>query len=145
MRDRHIRNGRRRGSVILEAALNLMVLLTLVLGCFDFGFVLFQYQTLTDRARYAARYGVIHPTDVAGMQNLVLFYQTSLPTGASTTDPGLFGLTRSMVTVSHSSAGLPEERITIDLSGYRFMFVAPFIAGSFQGKPIRASLSVEGV
>jgi Flp pilus assembly protein TadG len=130
--------------VILEAALNLMVLLTLVLGCFDFGFVLFQYQTLMDRARSAARYGVIHPNDAAGMQNLVLYAQTSLPTGKSTTDPGLFGLTRAMVTVSRAAVGQPEERITIDLSGYRFTFVAPFIAGSFQGKPIRASLSVEG-
>ena len=139
-----LRMSRRRGSVVLESSLIIILLLMIVLGCFDCGFVLFQYQTLVHRARSAARYGVIHPSDSTGMQNIVLYSQPSLPADKSTGAAGIFGLVPSMVTVARVSDGEPEDRITITLSGYRFLFVTPFIAGPFTGIPIRMSLPVEG-
>jgi hypothetical protein len=144
MRVREVRNNRQRGSVIVEATLILMMFLMIVFGTFDFGFVLFQHQTLMHRTRSAARYGVIHPTDVTAMQNLVVYGQPSLPAGKLTGDPGIFGLVPSMVAVSRAGTGDPEDRINITLSGYRFTFVSPIIAGQFTGKPIRVSLPVEG-
>jgi TadE-like protein len=145
MRVRAARKNGRLGSVIVEATLVIIMLLMIVFGCFDFGFVLFQYQTLVHRARSAARYGVIHPTDVTGMQNIVLYSQPALPAGKASGDPGLFGLVPSMVAVSRANTGDPEDRINITLSGYRFHFVAPFIAGAFNGKPILVSLPTEGL
>jgi TadE-like protein len=144
MHTREMRNSGRRGSVIVEASLVLMLFLTIVFTCFDFGFVLFQYQTLVHCARSAARYGVIHPTDTTGMQNIVLYSQPTLPEGKASGDPGIFGLVPSMVAVSRADTGQPEDRICITLSGYRFMFVAPLIAHSFIGNPIQVSLPVEG-
>lgn len=141
---RNMRNSGRRGSVVVESSLILILFLTVVLGCFDFSYVLFQYQTLVHRASSAARYGVIHPTDLTGMQNIVLYSQPAIPAGRVSGDPGIFGLVPSMVAVSRADAGHPEDRIKIALSGYRFVFVAPFIAHSFIGNPISVSLPVEG-
>jgi hypothetical protein len=141
---REVRDSRRRGSVIVESTLILMMFLMIVFGISDFGFVLFQHQTLIHRTRTAARYGVIHPTDLTGIQNIVLYGQPSLPAGKSTGDPGIFGIMPSMVDVSRADAGETEDRIKITLSGYRYTFVAPLIAGRFTGKPIRVSLPVEG-
>jgi TadE-like protein len=144
MRVREVRNSRRRGSVIVETSLIMMLFLMIVFGIADFGFVLFQHQTLMHRTRSAARYGVIHPTDLTAIQNIVLYGQPSLPAGKSTGDPGMFGIVPSMVDVSRAGTGDPEDRIRITLSGYRYTFVAPLIAGRFTGKPIRVSLPVEG-
>jgi hypothetical protein len=78
------------------------------------------------------------------MQNIVVYGQSSLPAGKSTGDPGIFGLVPSMVAVSRAGTGDPEDRINITLSGYRFSFVSPLIAGQYTGKAIRVSLPVEG-
>ena len=132
-----------RGSAIVEASLILMLLVTILLGCFDFGFVLFQHQTLIGQASSAARYGAIYPSDLTAIQNMVLYGSPSVPAGNSAGAPGIFGLTPSNVSVSRASSGTPEDRIAISVSGYNFTFIAPFIAGRFTGKPIQVSLSVE--
>jgi hypothetical protein len=144
MHVREMRNSRRRGSTIVEASLVFLMLMMVVLGCFDFGFVLFQYQTLVHRSSWAARYAAIHPTDLTGAQNIVLYGQTTIPTGKSSGDAGIFGLLPSMVAVSRADTGHPADRINITLSRYRFIFVAPFIAGSFVANPINVSIPVEG-
>ena len=144
MHVREMRNSRRRGATVVEAALVFLMLMMVVLGCFDFGFVLFQYQTLVHRSSSAARYAAINPTDLTGAQNIVLYGQTTIPTGKSSGAAGIFGLVPSMVAISRANTGQPEDRITVTLSGYRFIFVAPFIAGSFVANPINVSIPVEG-
>jgi Flp pilus assembly protein TadG len=138
-----VRRKKQRGNTVIEATLILMLFLTILFGCFDFGLALFQYQTLVHQARVGARFGVIHPTNLTGIRNMVIYSSTSLPDGKTAGDPGVFGLTPAMVAVSRVDEGTPEDRIVISLSNYRVIFVGPYLAGSFLGKPIHASLPVE--
>ena len=128
----------RRGSALIESSLVLMVLLTLVFGIFDFGYVMFEHHTLLHNARTAARYGAIHPSDLEAVRNLVLYGQT-----AGSSNPGFFGLDSSMVSVTRDDSWTAEDRIVIEISGYHYTLVTPFLAGTFEGRPIQVSLPVE--
>jgi hypothetical protein len=77
-RVRSTARGRQRGSVIVELSLIFMAVVCLVLGALDFGQFLFIHQMLTERARSALRYGVTtSPVDTTGVQNIVLYGQTT--------------------------------------------------------------------
>ncbi len=88
-----MRNRRKRtaGPAIVETSLSLLLYTTIIFSLVDFGYIMYLHQAITDRARAAARYGALNPGDTTGMQNMVLYYQT---TGSG---PGLFGLTSSNV------------------------------------------------
>ena len=51
----------------MEYALIVPILLMLVLGTIDIANIVFSYDTISNAAREGARYGVIHPTDQAGI------------------------------------------------------------------------------
>ncbi len=55
------------GQDLVEFALILPLLLLLLLGIAEFSLIIFDYDTLGNAAREGARYGVVHPTDTAGM------------------------------------------------------------------------------
>jgi Flp pilus assembly protein TadG len=55
---------------MVETALLLLVFLTTLVGILDFGQGLYFHQSLVERARAAARYGAIHPTDATGIQKV---------------------------------------------------------------------------
>jgi len=52
-----------RGSQMVETSLILLTFLLMLIGTIDFGQVLYFHQSLVERARAAARYGAINPTD----------------------------------------------------------------------------------
>jgi hypothetical protein len=117
----------RKGSAMLEGALTLVVFLALFIGVFDMGTMFFVHQTITDRARNAARWGVVNPYDATSIQNLVLYGATTPAQGQT----AAFGLTASDITVSRPAAsiGLPEDRIVIAIV-YPVALVSVFIGRS---------------
>jgi Flp pilus assembly protein TadG len=131
---------RSRGSALVEATLVTMVVLSLLLSIFEFGYILFAHHTLLHQARVAARYGAVNPSDLTAVQNMVLYSQTSVPSGQP---QGRFGLTRSMVNVVRSDAGTVQDRIIVTISNYTYTLILPFLAGSFTGRPIAVAIPVE--
>ena len=124
-----------RGSVIVETALVFLVFACLLLGAFDFGQFLFIHQALVERARYAARWGAINdPTDATSITNMVLY---NSPAGSGT---GYFNLTSANVTVTHPGAGTNDYILTVKLSGYQYIRVSPYIAGTYTGPQIIVSV-----
>jgi len=117
-----------------------ILLIAIVLGILDFGQLMFVQQTLTERARAAARYASIHPADSTAVCNLVLYGNTIAPEGATS---GFWGLTSSMVNVARVNQGTNEESMVVTVSGYRFQFLSLWITGTVRGKPIVASSPVE--
>ena len=117
----------RRGGVLLESVLTLVVFLTMFIGVFDVGEMLFIHQTLTDRARNAARWGAVNPYDATSIQNLVL-YGTTVPAQGQTAS---FGLTTANVTVSRPAAGVgqPEDRVVVTIV-YPVSLVSAFLGQS---------------
>ncbi len=61
----HIPRHRQRGQELVEFALILPLLLLLMVGIFEFGYVVFAYNTLSNAVREGARLGSVNPDDAA--------------------------------------------------------------------------------
>jgi len=63
-----------RGQAVIELALTLPLLLLVVLGIFDFGFMFQRYEVVTNAAREGARVGVLPDYQPADAENRALQY-----------------------------------------------------------------------
>jgi len=138
------KNNRERGSALVEGALIFLVFTMMMIGVVDFGQFLFIHQTLTERAREGVRYGVVNdPTDATSIQNVVLYGQPSggsVPTTASSSDAGIFGVLRSQVAVTATGNATDDYRLTVKVQNYSYTIYSPLIYGSYTGPNILASL-----
>ena len=125
---------------MVETALLLLVFLTTLVGILDFGQVLYFHQSLMERARAAARYGAIHPTDATGIRNVAV-YNSATVTG--TPVAVLPGMTTSMVDVQDLGNNTPAARVMVTISGYPINFISPYIAQQFNNRPIIVSMTAE--
>jgi Flp pilus assembly protein TadG len=125
-----IRRNRQKGGTILEMVLTLVVFLALLIGVFDIGEMFFVHQTLTDRARNAARWGAVNTFDATSIQNLVL-YGATVPASGQTP---FLGLSTTNVTVTRpaASVGLPEDRVIVTVI-YPVTLISVFIGQSANG------------
>jgi len=109
----------------------------LLIGIVDFGQFLFVQQGIVERARYAARWGALNdPGDSTAIQNVVLYMQPTVPTGAVPA----FGLTSSNVTVTTADAGTDNYRLMIKISSYKLTTLSPYLAGSYTGPAINVTV-----
>jgi len=60
-----------RGQELAEYALILPIFLLVVMSIFDMGRAVYYYSALQNSVREGARYGVIHPDDIAGIESVV--------------------------------------------------------------------------
>jgi Flp pilus assembly protein TadG len=126
-----------KGSVFIETALIFIVFAGMLIGAFDFGQFLFIHQALVERARYAARWGAINdPTDSASITNMVLYYQATTPPSGTP----YFNLTASNVTVTNPDSGTDNYRLNIQISGYSYTILSPYIGGNYTGPPVTVSV-----
>lgn len=132
--------GRRnsKGSVMVEAAIIFVAFVFMLVGIFDFGQFLFVHQALVERARYAARWGAVNdPTDTTSITNMVLYNQSTTP---QTGTPTYFNLSSSNVSVTNPGSGTNDYRLTIQISGYSYLVLSPYIAGTYTGIPVTVSV-----
>jgi hypothetical protein len=121
----------------VEFALIGVLLFVLLVGIVDFAQFLFIQQAIVERARIAARWGAVtDPTNSSAIRNVVLYLQSSAPPGGTPS----FGLTASMVTVSTADSGTANYRLVVQISGYSYKTLSPYLAGSYQGAPISVSV-----
>ena len=132
--------GRRnsKGSVMVETAIIFVAFVFMLVGIFDFGQFLFVHQALVERARYAARWGAVNdPTDTTSITNMVLYNQSTTP---QTGTPTYFNLSSSNVSVTNPGSGTNDYRLTIQISGYSYLVLSPYIAGTYTGIPVTVSV-----
>ena len=129
-----------RGSSMVETSLILLTFILMLVGTIDFGQVIYFHQSLVERARAAARYGAVNPTDTTGIKNMAV-YNNANPPGSPT--PVLPAMTTSMVDVQDLSANTPEARIQVTISSYPINFISPYIAKQFNNRPVIVSISAE--
>lgn len=124
---RTFKRNRQRGGTLLESVLTLVVFLAMFIGVFDIGETFFVHQTLTDRARNAARWGAVNTFDPTSIQNLVLYGALTPATGQAAS----FGLAGTNVTVTRPAAGIgtPEDRVVVTII-YPVTLVSVFIGRS---------------
>jgi Flp pilus assembly protein TadG len=138
--------GNRRGNTLVESTLVFGAFMFMLIGTFDFGQFLFVHQTLVERARNAVRYATVNSAaTTTEIQNMVLYNQTTVPTGRTIGD---FGVTSAMVAVSNvttdaagNTSQSPGKKVVI--SGYPFTMFSPYVGGAKTGRTIVASLPKE--
>jgi Flp pilus assembly protein TadG len=139
---------RTKGSVMVETAFIFLAFAGMLIGAFDFGQFLFIHQALVERARTAARWGAINdPTDSTSITNMVLYNQAATPASGTSS---YFGLTAGAtdaqgnvtgnVFVTNPASGTDDYRLNVQVSGYRFTVLSPYIAGSYTGPPVTVSV-----
>jgi len=101
---------------MVEAALTISLALFTVMGMIELGVALFTYQSMTEGARRALRYAVVHPYDVDSIHNVAV-YGNSAGTGSS-----FGGLSRTTVTVERQSIDSVNSviRVVVTLPSYQF-------------------------
>ncbi len=120
----------RKGNALLESALVYGVGLFMLVGTFDFAQFLFVHQSLVERVRNAARYGVVNPYDPSAITNMVVYGQTTAPPVAPgmPPPPGAFGLTAAMVNVQRLDQGTNDDRLSVSIQNFQFTFYSPLIS-----------------
>jgi len=123
---------------MVETAIIFVAFVFMLVGIFDFGQFLFVHQALVERARYAARWGAVNdPTDSTSITNMVLYNQSTTP---QTGTPTYFNLSSSNVSVTNPGSGTNDYRLTIQISGYSYLVLSPYIAGTYTGIPVTVSV-----
>ncbi len=123
------------GSELIECALVLPLLLLVVLGIFDFGFLFQRYEVVTNAAREGARIGILPAYSTADVQARVAAYAAAsgLPPGSSTT-------VETVTVTTPSGSSFPAVRVTVEYP-HQFLWLAPFASrfgGSFGTVTLRA-------
>lgn len=103
-----------RGQSIVELALLLPILISILIGVIDLGRAFNAYITITNAAREGARYGSLHPADTGGIKARVVNEATESGVDIAMDD----------VSVAGSGAGNPI-RVIVE---YDFPLLTGFLA-----------------
>jgi len=99
------RNGRARGAAVVEFAVVLPLLLTILFGIIEYGWVFMVRQTLQTAAREGCRIAVLQTTTTPYTNVLDRVSQVMGPTG----------LTTYTVTMTHATVADPIETVEVEI------------------------------
>jgi Flp pilus assembly protein TadG len=119
------------GAALIEFALTLPLLLLILVGIFDFGFLFQKYQVVTNAAREGARMMILPGYTEANCQNRVSQYLTA---GGVHETPSTTCQAQT-ITPAGASA-FPVIRVTVTVT-HTFKFLGPF-SPSFVSVPLTA-------
>ena len=107
-----------QGQQLVEFALTLLIVLTILMFAVDFGRAVYGYSVISQAAQEAARFGIVRPYDEAGIVQTARQWAIAL-------DPALIG-----VSVSWPDAATVEVQVT-----YQFYPVVPLVNQFLDGQP----------
>jgi Flp pilus assembly protein TadG len=125
-----------QGSVILETALSMILLLTFLFGVMETGLALFAYHFISHAARETTRYAIVRGSSCTPVASACPASPNDIKTYA--TNLGFSGITTSNVTVGYSAypaggscvpsatCNNPGNLVTVTIT-YNFPFNVPFI------------------
>lgn len=141
------RNGKRRGSTMLEFAIGAGVLLAAFTGTFQFGYTFFQYNRLTNAVDAGARYAAQRPYDSANtspssdfltaVRNMVVYGN---PAGGST--PVVQGLQPQHVQLTVQFVNAVPAFMSVEVHGYTINAVMGAIQCNHKPKVTHSYLGV---
>ncbi len=137
-----------RGNALIEFALSAILLVSLFIGAFQFGYTFYVYSKLQVAVRNGARYGSVRKL-LTGISASIGIYQTAVKQMVVYGNPAATagtavapGLTTGMVAVSITNAAgtaasdaVPPDRLQVSINGYNLD--ALFRTYSFS-KPVEA-------
>ena len=128
-----------KGATLVEFAIGGSVFLLALFALIEFGRLLWTHNALNDAARRAARYAVNQPASsppgvettttqknvgpkITEIQNVAVYGD---PAGGS--QPLVNNLTTNNVDIYYTNFGLGSGTVAVEITGYQFQFVLPFI------------------
>lgn len=134
-----------RGAELIEFALTLPLLLLVVVGIIDFGFLFQRMEVVTNAAREGARIAILPMYATADAQARACnFVQTGgVPITGACPTPTNPTITVTDVTVPIAGgATMPAKRVEVNYT-HNYMFIGPFAAwfggGGFTSVPLRGT------
>ena len=131
------RTSNQRGQAVIELALTLPLLLVVVFGIIDFGFMFQRYEAVTNAAREGARLGVLADYTAAEAQNRALDYLVSsglngpiraCGTGTVVRNSRCAQMTTSTVPVVGSTPAKTVDQVTVIVEyDHQYQFVGPIL------------------
>jgi len=106
----------RQGHSLIEFAIALLIVIPIFMGVFDLGRAVYIYSVISASAQEGARYGIIQPTDITGIENAVLSRAVGL-------DPSLIS-----IAINQPDGSTIEVTVSYD-----FTAITPLI-GAFLGE-----------
>jgi Flp pilus assembly protein TadG len=131
------------GAAMLESALVLVTVLSMVVFVMDMGRMLLLQQFFTERARSGVRAAVVNSWDATSVANFICYGSTSAPDGGTAT-AGYLGLLPAQVhftTVADS--GINDGRAVVKINGVRMFSWIPGIAGTYTAAPVVATMPMQ--
>ena len=123
------------GAALIEFALSLPLVLLIIVGIFDFGFLFQKYQVVTNAAREGARMMILPGYNEAGCQSRVLAY---LVAGGVRETPTTTCVAETIA--PSTGATFSGFRVTVTIT-HNFQFLGPIASlfgASFGSVPLRA-------
>src|SRR2546422_5613793 len=115
----HTRWGRQRGQSLVETALMIWVIITVVFCVFELGWLMYSYSVLADAANEGVRYAIVHSgADPAGTQ-------TKVKTFASTSMHDVSAISVSVIPPDGTYA--PPNRVRVSVTYTYIPFLPQFI------------------
>jgi len=123
-----------KGQSLVELALTITLVLTLLAGIVDLGSAFFSYVSLRDAAQEGALYGSLNPTDTTGIRNRIS--QSSNAPIDFVNDPNF-----QVPVVTISGSACTGGAITVILT-YNYQLSMPFIGAILDTNKIPLTASV---
>ena len=116
----------RSGQAFVESGLIMLIFIPVLIGIMDFGQFLYFHQSLTERARAAARYGAVHTFDSTAITNVAIYNDASGSSNGATpllpylnTTSGADGC----VTAALTDATTEDARVRVTITNYPYNFL----------------------
>jgi Flp pilus assembly protein TadG len=132
-----------KGQSLVELALTITILLTLLAGAFDIGNAFLDFVAMRDAAQEGATYASIFPTDTSGIINSVQLSSTQ-PINFSTFVEDCDENSSNGICIEFASNQCSGNQVTITVR-YLYRLIVPFVGGFLgtQDIPLRASVTNE--
>jgi Flp pilus assembly protein TadG len=118
---RRLRRGE-RGAELVELAVVLPLLLILIAGIVDFGFLLQSYEVVTNAAREGARIGVLPGYNTADIQGRVAAYVSAAGLAGTPTTT----VSQVSITPGGGGAAFPAVRVSVAYT-HQYLFIKPMV------------------
>ena len=127
------------GAQLVEFALVLPLLLFVLLGICEFGFIFQRYEVLTNAAREGARMAVLPGYTVPDVQARVTAYVTAGRVPTTNSNPSVL-VENTTIPMGGGMPAMPAKRVTVNYTHtYTFLSViAPWFGASYSTVPLQA-------
>ncbi len=137
------RKKRQKGQAMLETALVITTLVSMLVFTLDMGRLLLVQQWVGERTRATARAASVNNWTSTQIANYLVYNNTTAPNGGGA---GYLGLLTSQVNSTFlGSSSSPDYRLQVTVSGVPVMTFIPYMAKTYTLRPVTVTMPTESL